>query len=68
MKITEVPNSTRSKRIATHSHIKGLGLDAEGNALAAAGGLVGQQSAREVQLQRYQHACALGSKQLSQSN
>lgn len=38
----------RSSRIATHSHIKGLGLTPEGIAAADAAGFVGQEAAREV--------------------
>lgn len=46
-------SGTRSSRIAPHSHIRGLGLDANGfvnNATGAvgAGGFVGQDVAREV--------------------
>jgi RuvB-like protein 1 len=42
-------SSTRSTaRIAPHSHIKGLGLNAEGIAATDASGFVGQESAREV--------------------
>jgi RuvB-like protein 1 len=44
-------SSTRSTaRIAPHSHIKGLGLNAEGIATSDASGFVGQESAREVSL------------------
>ncbi|KAJ3711095.1 RuvB-like helicase 1 [Lentinula guzmanii] len=44
------PSSSRSSRIAPHSHIKGLGLNAEGRAITdtAAGGFVGQENAREA--------------------
>lgn len=35
-------------RISCHSHIKGLGIDEDGNALDIGSGLVGQKSAREV--------------------
>lgn len=39
----------KRQRIASHSHIKGLGLSPEGIALqGAAGGLVGQEQAREA--------------------
>lgn len=42
-------SSTRSTaRIAPHSHIKGLGLNAEGVVVSDASGFVGQESAREV--------------------
>ena len=48
MKIEEVKSTTKTQRIATHSHIKGLGLNDEGNAQPVASGLVGQENAREV--------------------
>ena len=48
MKIEEVKSTTKTQRIASHSHIKGLGLDDAGNAIQAAAGLVGQELAREV--------------------
>lgn len=41
-------STTKTQRIATHTHIKGLGLDAEGLALPIASGLVGQEKAREA--------------------
>lgn len=37
-----------TNRIASHTHIKGLGLDEQGFALEFGGGLVGQQQAREA--------------------
>jgi len=44
-------SSTRSTaRIAPHSHIKGLGLNAEGIAASESSGFVGQESAREVRV------------------
>lgn len=48
MKIEEVKSTTKTQRIASHSHVKGLGLDEAGNAKQAACGLVGQEAAREV--------------------
>ena len=48
MKIEEVKSTTKTQRIATHSHVKGLGLDEAGNAIQSASGLVGQETAREV--------------------
>ena len=48
MKIEEVKSTTKTQRIAAHSHIKGLGLDEDGKALPTAAGLVGQEDAREV--------------------
>lgn len=46
--IEEVQSTTKTQRIATHTHIKGLGLDEAGVALPVAAGLVGQERAREV--------------------
>ena len=48
MKIEEVKSTTKTQRIGAHSHIKGLGLDENGEALAMGSGLVGQETAREV--------------------
>lgn len=48
MKIEEVQTTTKSVRVATHSHIKGLGLQADGTAHQVACGLVGQEKAREA--------------------
>ncbi|VDC01082.1 unnamed protein product [Peniophora sp. CBMAI 1063] len=46
---TSTPNATtRSSRVAPHSHIKGLGLNAEGFASDNAMGFVGQGNAREA--------------------
>lgn len=50
MKIEEVKSTTKTQRIASHSHVKGLGLDESGLAKQAASGLVGQENAREVGL------------------
>ncbi|XP_020914012.1 ruvB-like 1 [Exaiptasia diaphana] len=47
MKIEEVKSTTKTQRIAVHSHIKGIGLDENGFAMAMASGLVGQETARE---------------------
>ena len=38
----------QSRRVAAHTHIQGLGLDEEGNAITVASGLVGQREAREA--------------------
>lgn len=38
----------REARIASHSHIKGLGLDEDGFASTDRNGFVGQRAAREV--------------------
>ena len=50
MRIEEVESTTRSNRIATHTHIKGLGLGENGEPVedAVAGGFVGQEGAREA--------------------
>ncbi|KAF5370875.1 hypothetical protein D9758_002104 [Tetrapyrgos nigripes] len=42
------PSAGRSSRIAPHSHIKGLGLNAEGYAANDNAGFVGQTNAREA--------------------
>lgn len=42
--------ASREARIATHSHIKGLGLSDDGTALPSAQGFVGQKAAREVRV------------------
>ena len=48
MKIEEVKSTTKAQRIASHSHVKGLGLDENGFAVQSSAGLVGQEGAREV--------------------
>ena len=48
MKIEEVKSTTKTQRVAAHSHVKGLGLDEKGMALQIAAGLVGQEMAREA--------------------
>lgn len=48
MKIEEVKSTTKTQRIAAHTHIKGLGLGENGIALPIAAGLVGQEAAREA--------------------
>jgi len=48
MRIEEVKSTTRSQRVATHSHVKGLGLNDDGSAAEVAAGLVGQEKAREA--------------------
>ncbi|KVI09360.1 AAA+ ATPase domain-containing protein [Cynara cardunculus var. scolymus] len=48
MKIEEVQSTTKKQRIATHTHIKGLGLEATGKAIPLAAGFVGQAAAREA--------------------
>lgn len=48
MKIEEVKSTTKTERIASHSHVKGLGLNDAGEADPVASGFVGQEKAREV--------------------
>ncbi len=48
IKIEEVKSTERMQRIATHTHVKGLGLKEDGTAIVIAAGLVGQAKAREV--------------------
>jgi len=48
MKIEEVKSTTRAQRVATHSHVKGLGLNDDGSAAEVGAGLVGQEKAREA--------------------
>lgn len=48
MKIEEVKSTTKTQRIASHSHIKGLGLKETGEALEVSHGLCGQEKAREA--------------------
>jgi RuvB-like protein 1 len=48
IKINEVTSTEKKIRIASHSHILGLGLNEDGSAIDIGGGLVGQNDAREV--------------------
>lgn len=48
MKIEEVKTSDVLQRIATHTHVKGLGVRDDGTAIPVASGLVGQEKAREA--------------------
>lgn len=49
MKIEEVKSQERLERIAAHSHVKGLGINAAGVAIQGrASGLIGQRHAREA--------------------
>lgn len=50
MKIEEVKSTTKTQRIAAHTHVKGLGLNESGVAIPIAAGLVGQEAAREVKI------------------
>ncbi|EGG14966.1 AAA ATPase domain-containing protein [Cavenderia fasciculata] len=47
-KIEEIKSNLKSQRVATHSHIKGLGLNVDGSANTIGDGLVGQSKAREA--------------------
>ncbi|KAI0235657.1 RuvB-like protein 1 [Massospora cicadina] len=46
MIIQEVPSSSKAKRVAAHSHITGLGLDGDGNAIPTAAGCIKFQGGR----------------------
>jgi RuvB-like protein 1 (pontin 52) len=46
--IQNVQSTEREQRIATHSHLHGLGLDENGAVLDVAQGFVGQKDAREA--------------------
>uniref|UniRef100_A0AAV1VLY2 RuvB-like helicase n=1 Tax=Peronospora matthiolae TaxID=2874970 RepID=A0AAV1VLY2_9STRA len=48
MKIEEVQSTAKAQRIASHTHVKGLGIEADGTALPIGSGLVGQEKAREA--------------------
>jgi RuvB-like protein 1 (pontin 52) len=48
VQISEVRGNSRDNRTAAHTHIKGLGLNANGIAEKQSAGFVGQASAREV--------------------
>jgi DNA helicase TIP49 (TBP-interacting protein) len=48
MKVDELDTNQKTKRINVHTHIKGLGLDENGNAQSIGQGLVGQKDGREV--------------------
>jgi RuvB-like protein 1 (pontin 52) len=48
MKIEEMQTSELLQRVATHTHIKGLGLSENGEAIRIDSGLVGQENAREA--------------------
>lgn len=50
MKIEEVKSTTKTERIASHSHVKGLGLNEAGEADPVAAGFIGQEKAREVNI------------------
>ena len=46
MKIEEVKSTVKTQRISAHSHVKGLLLNEQGEAVKVASGLVGQDQAR----------------------
>ncbi|CBN77053.1 similar to RuvB-like protein 1 [Ectocarpus siliculosus] len=48
MKIEEVQSTTKAQRVAVHTHVKGLGLKENGEAMGVGAGLVGQEKAREA--------------------
>jgi hypothetical protein len=48
IKITTVSSHSKQQKIASHTHITGLGLDPQGNALEMGNGLVGQIEARKA--------------------
>lgn len=48
VKIQVVKSTERAERIATHTHLHGLGLDENGVAKEIAAGFVGQEAAREA--------------------
>ncbi|KAJ1942282.1 RuvB ATP-dependent DNA helicase pontin, partial [Kickxella alabastrina] len=48
MQIEEVKSAKKDQRVATHSHIRGLGLKPDGTAEPVASGFVGQETAREA--------------------
>lgn len=58
LKITEIQSGSRTQRVASHSHVKGLGVDENGVAEAFGGGLVGQREAREVSLPFLSFPCS----------
>ena len=61
MKIEEVKSTTKTDRIASHSHVKGLGLNDAGEADPVAAGFIGQEKAREVTCAPCLHPSLFGS-------
>jgi hypothetical protein len=59
MRIEEVASTTKAQRVATHTHIKGLGLGEDGTAAVLASGFVGQEQVLgpRLGLQTVRHAC-----------
>ena len=65
MRIEEVASTTKTQRVATHTHIKGLGIKDDGTALSMAAGFVGQEEARAacgivVDMIRQKVRCCMG--------
>ena len=48
VQISEAKGNSRENRTAAHTHIKGLGLRADGTAESSADGFIGQTAAREA--------------------
>eukprot|EP01104_Vermistella_antarctica_P000836 TRINITY_DN10937_c0_g1_i1.p1 TRINITY_DN10937_c0_g1~~TRINITY_DN10937_c0_g1_i1.p1 ORF type:complete len:454 (+),score=118.37 TRINITY_DN10937_c0_g1_i1:82-1443(+) len=48
MKVEEIKVDAKTQRVASHSHVKGLGLNEDGTAARVGAGLVGQTGAREA--------------------
>ncbi|KAH3765701.1 Holliday junction ATP-dependent DNA helicase ruvB [Pelomyxa schiedti] len=48
MRIAEVQSTTKQQRVASHTHVKGLGLAEDGTALPVGSGFIGQLQAREA--------------------
>ncbi|KAM7276875.1 hypothetical protein ACFE04_018741 [Oxalis oulophora] len=48
IKIEEVQSTAKKQRVATHTHIKGLGLEPDGTPIPMAAGFVAQLEAREA--------------------
>ncbi|XP_012068093.1 ruvB-like protein 1 isoform X1 [Jatropha curcas] len=48
VKIEEVQSTAKKQRVATHTHIRGLGVEPSGKAIPLASGFVGQMEAREA--------------------
>lgn len=53
MRVEHFTSAAPEKRVATHSHIRGLGLQLDGTAEPIKAGFVGQENAREVKI--YNH-------------
>lgn len=62
MKIEQVKTAPHEKRVATHTHIKGLGLRPDGTAEPIQSGFVGQENAREVNIYTLYTFCLMFTK------